>query len=568
MRWGFRTALAVSFSLSLTAAAHATDSAPHRHYDRDADCSVFDLAGLAAEDAAWDGPCARGNATGHGTAAFFTRDGDTETITADFRDGLALNGSARIRWADGAHYEGETMEGRPGGDGALVTAKGDRFSGAWKDGALNGHGAVVWANGDRYEGEWLDGKAEGHGVQIWADGRKYDGLWHNDMPNGQGTVTRKDGTQYVALFVDGKRQPAPQVAAPAPAATAESAPATATPEAHGFFEAMSGRTLVAVDGATLTLTAKENGLVRAVRAPDGSLQKTAFTFLGNGLGTISSEDAAQVGGVFHLTATGVEADYVDGHVELLTRAGADGLFVLSRSAGGEEACTAWYPGGHAFSAGERKLAVAAYARRLGLADAAPPPQGGCLTQSNITTPASALNAPPPPHHKPARPGRPAPLSPASLTVPADGLNALQNVPVRPSTVHLIDAGPAGGIASPAATPAIDESIASNCLKVDNDGSYWGFRNHCGYNVQFAYCLLHGADPMTRCDGANAVPGSVSASGFGALFAGDSPLAHNADRAFRWVGCRGGAGEVAAHLDQPDPASGRCVRATRDLAREN
>ncbi len=554
MRWGFQAALAATCFMGWMAAAHAAQ--PQRHYDRDADCAVFDPAGLAADDATWDGPCAHGEASGHGTAVFFVKDGNAETLTAEFRDGLALNGPARIRWADGAHYEGDTVLGRPGGDGVLLSAKGDRFTGTWKNGALNGSGSVVWANGDRYEGAWLDGKAEGHGVQVWADGRKYDGQWHNDMPNGQGTVTHKDGTQYAALFVDGKRQPAP-------VAAAERAPAAATPDGHGLLDAVTGKTLVAVDGATLTLTAKENGLVRAVQAPDGSVQKIAFTFLGNGLGTISGDDAAQAEGVFHLTANGVEADYADGHVEMLTRAGADGLSIVSRGAGGEEACTAWYPGGHVFSADERKRAVAAYARRLGLADAAPAPHGGCLNQASAAPVPSPL---PTPKGKPARRGHgSALLSPASLTLPAGALSALPDMEVRPAVVHLID-GPAGD-AAPGAPP-VDESIASNCLKVDNDGSYWGFRNHCGYNVQFAYCLLHGADPMTRCDGANAVPGSVSAAGFGALFADDSALTHNADRAFRWVGCRGGAGEVAAHLDQPDPASGRCVRAARDLAREN
>ncbi|MEI9887490.1 MAG: hypothetical protein WDN08_13505 [Rhizomicrobium sp.] len=505
---------------------------PHRLYDRKADCAVFGVAGLAAIRAEWDGPCVRGLAAGRGTATFFDKDGKTQALTASFRDGAAQDGDAELRWSDGAHYAGQTADGAPSGHGILTNGAGDRYEGEWKDGALNGRGSVVWANGDRYEGDWVGGKAEGHGVQVWANGETYDGAWHNDLPNGQGTLTRKDGTRDTALFVDGKKQ-APPVAAAQPVTP----PAEAVAPPTSLLEGFAGKTLVGVDGSAVTLAAKEGGLLRTLTTPDGAVHTAAFSFLGNGLGTISDGGAPpQVIGFFRVLPASVEFTYADGHSEILTRSAAEGLALVLKSATGEQACTTWYPAGHVFSAEERKAAVAAYARRLGVGDAAP--RNSCAAA--------------PPASPRGKPARAAP-------------NALQTVPVKPSTVHPID-GPTE-VVPVDASAIVDEAIASNCLKVDSDGSYWGFRNHCGYAVQFAYCLLHGVDAIAAC-GDGGVPGSVSADGFGALFSDTSIAERGTERDFRWVGCRGGAGEVVARLDKPEPASGRCLRAGRTAAREN
>jgi hypothetical protein len=566
MRWGSAAALAVIFSTGLVASANADSDDAHRHYDRDADCAVFDPAGLTAERATWDGACARGLATGRGTAVFFTKDRNTETIAADFRDGLALDGASQIRWADGARYEGAIAAGQPDGNGVLTNAAGDRFAGNWKNGALNGQGSVVWANGDRYEGGWRDGKADGHGVQGWADGQKYDGLWHNDLPNGQGTLTRKDGTQVAGLFIDGKRQaPAAAAVAMPSATTASNMPS----DARHVFDDFAGVTLTGVDGSTVALTAKGGGLLRTMTAPDGAVQKAAFAFLGNGLGTVSDAgDPPQVVGFFRVTPGGVEIQYGDGRSETLRRDGIDGLAIVLKSATGDQACAAWYRQGHLFSADERKAAVAAYARRLGVGDGAiSAARPGC---GQAAIPVSSNPAPvTPPHRKPPH----APRVTAALVPPPPPAtaNGLQTVPVKQSTVHLIDTAPVADAAAPAdgALPG-DEHVASNCLKVDSDGSYWGFRNHCGYNVQFSYCLLHGADDMTACraGGAGSIPGSVPANGFGALFADNAVFGRGVEHDFRWVGCRGGAGEVAAHLDEAEPASGRCIRSGLSVASQN
>src|SRR4029077_12427729 len=99
---------------------------------------------------------------------------------------------------------------------------------------------------------------------------------------------------------------------------------------------------------------------------------------------------------------------------------------------------------------------------------------------------------------------------------------LTQVAVRTSDVHLIDgavAAPLAAISPPAATaqpaaPAAQQPAppapvpaqvtlasampdghgASDCLTVESDGANTGFRNHCAYGVQFAYCVQRAGDP--------------------------------------------------------------------------
>jgi len=579
MQRGSAAALAAFLGMAAvsTNAMAADGGGPRRLYDRQTECAVFDTRGFAANSANWDGPCTHGLATGRGTATYFGRAGSSQAVSAEFREGMLVDGKADIRWSDGAHYTGEIEDGSPDGKGVLVNAKGDRFEGAWKDGQLNGRGSVTWTNGDRYEGDWVDGKAEGHGVQVWADGQKYDGPWHNDQPNGQGIVTRKDGTTFTASFVNGKRQ---ETVAAAPTPSSSPPPVPAKPNAptidgnavQQLLAGVTAVTLTGIDGSTVNIATADGGVVRTLTAADGKVQTSVFAFLGPNLGTIADQaDPRRVTGVFRVTDSGVAVEYSDGRSELLRMDGSGGLLMTARSASGVAACTSWYPQGDVFSVAERKAAVAAYARRLGVTDApAAPP--GCANQPPAASPSLPRPAA---NHRPAPAlPRPARIASAGITTPKPSSGpGLQAVPVKESTVHLIDAPAAGsavapGAVAPAALPA-DERVASNCLHVDSDGSYWGFKNHCGYDVQFSYCLLRGVNPMTACgdSGAMGVAGSVSANGFGALFADDSLGERDAEHLFRWVGCRGGAGEVIAELDHVEPASGQCVH-TKTAQRDN
>ncbi len=134
------------------------------------------------------------------------------------------------------------------------------------------------------------------------------------------------------------------------------------------------------------------------------------------------------------------------------------------------------------------------------------------------------------------------------------------IEVRTSEVHLIDPPMDGRRPSSQRRAACRARAAgaSTCLNVESDGNHWGFRNKCGYSVQFAYCTMDGRNQLTACkDGF--VGGSVAANGFGVLVADQNLRSLNENHDFRWVACQGGAGEVIARLDKTDPPIGRCVR---------
>lgn len=339
-----------------------------------------------------------------------------------------------------------------------------------------------------------------------------------------------------------------------------------------FLGGLVGAKLVSLDGSTVSLTAKEGGVVRTITSPEGAVKTMAFIFLGENLGTVSeSDDQSRVSGVFHVAAGGLVVDYADGRSEFLATRGADGLTMSVKSADGDYACTAWYLQSHVFTADEKRAAVAAYARRLGVANGPDAGHADCPNSASMVDDKDRVAVPSANvHRKPTHAAREAAATGAPQPSVTAKLAGLQTVPVKQSTVHLIDAAPSLSATDNDGAQPVDERIASNCLKVESDGNYWGFRNHCRYNVQFAYCLLHGSDEMTACaaDGSASVPGSVSSNGFGPLFADASLGEHDVKHQFRWVGCRGGAGEVVARLDQSEPASGRCVRNARTLARDN
>ena len=170
--------------------------------------------------------------------------------------------------------------------------------------------------------------------------------------------------------------------------------------------------------------------------------------------------------------------------------------------------------------------------------------------------------------------RPARVKPVSLTAPArlsapTQIDALLPVTVKDSVVHTIDADTAAPpvvmtrLPDPQTARPAGQHDASVCLKVESDGNHWGFRNACGYSVQFSYCMWHGSEPLAACDGdgAHAISGSVAANGLATLTTDTSFSEKSGEHDFRWVACDGGAGEVVAHLDRADPPSGRCERAT-------
>ena len=407
------------------------------------------------------------------------------------------------------------------------------------------------------------------------------------------------------------------------AQTVNPAPATATPAVAPSFDGLVGKKLTAIDGSAIALTPAEGGIAREIVSASGGIQRSYFAFINERLGTVAdANDIRKVTGVFRRAENGIEIQYADGSTEKLALNPGGGL-TLETAAASATVCVSWYPEGHSYSIEERKAALAAFAVKLGLADAAGSKDGktdcgskaaqaAALPPAVLTLSAAAeagagagagkgkLNAgtanktaelgsgagigkaaseP----GKPLQAGKGAPVVPPIPTLAPRGVLAAsgtapalvtpstaaiaaeaQAIEVRKSEVHPIDASPAAeskpqvlASAGPPDSSASDQHGASTCLSVESNGMHWGFRNHCGYDVQFAYCLM-GGNPLASChDGA--VAGSVAANGFGALVADESLKETDARHDFRWVACQGGAGEVIPHLDQTDPPSGRCVR---------
>ena len=533
------------------ALATESDDRKHLHFDYGSNCAVFDSETNAALSATWSGECVQGLASGRGTATFLRADHTRKKVSATYLNGRVQDGPAEIQWSDGTRFEGDITSGVADGAGVLTRANGDRFDGTWKHGALKGHGSIIWASGDRYDGEFVDGRAEGHGIQVWANGDRYDGNWHNDLPNGAGSVTRKGALPFTARFVDGKLQtPANLVSSPPTAApTADPAPTAL------FLSQLSGTTMTALDGTSMKFEPADGAVLRTITGADGHIDAATFRMLNDNLGTISSVGGpTRVIGFFRATSSTLSAEYADGRVERLARIGGGGLAGSFESATGQTACMAWYPADHVFSVDERKAAVSAYAQRLGVA---PPATAKAISHCAAQLRMASDSAPT------AKLVRPVlKRVSASTTLPhykvGDGPANLQTIPVRESVVHPIDDPLQVPSAPSSLGAAADEAIASKCLKVDSDGSNWGFRNHCSYSVQFAYCLLR--DESTPCGerGDGAASGSVAANGFSALFADKSLSGGATEHDFRWVACRGGAGEVEARLDVVEPASGRCL----------
>jgi hypothetical protein len=322
-------------------------------------------------------------------------------------------------------------------------------------------------------------------------------------------------------------------------------------DSGNWMDQLAGKKFFAVDGSSVTLTQADGGFVLDTLAPDGTAHETAFNMLSDSLGSITEGDDKTVTGVFRIVDNDIEANFSDGRAETVAGNGAGGITVMLNAPDAKSWCMKWYPQGHGFDDTDKKQALAEYAAKLGLAPA---------QKDHPVTRASCVDTTPVEH----------PLQTAALTPSHHGGGSLGTINVRTSQVHTIDAPvattPAQIVAPPAITapmktadiamdhPLIQNHGASSCLKIDNDGSSWGFRNSCGYGVQYAWCLQKGADAHTAC-GSGTSSGSLAANGFAALMPGNAAI--DADNQFRWVACNGG-NDVSAQLDRSDPPAGRCV----------
>jgi hypothetical protein len=344
------------------------------------------------------------------------------------------------------------------------------------------------------------------------------------------------------------------------------AAAKAETSAPHWYDTVTGTKFTSVEGSTAQLSLGEDGLALEVAAPGGSTADKVFVYTTDTLGNVfDAGDKATPVGVFRQSARGLEAEYADGHSEILSANSGGGLTIAITAPDARLMCMKWYPGGHVFAESERKEALAAYASKLGLGQKATASVTSCADAPAATTSV-----------EPKKLKGEMPMKLAAAHTPKM-LGEPKAVLVRASAVHTIDPVPpeiAQGalVGAPLAAAAADTGAhmiqasahetatsnhgASNCLSIDSDGQNWGFRNACDNSVQFAYCLQNGKDNATACGSGTAV-GGVARNGFFALIASSAVIDDN--HQFRWVACSGDAGTVTPHLDRSAPPAGRCVR---------
>ena len=319
---------------------------------KDGACSLFSAGAAGSDTVSWTGPCVDGYAEGLGTATF-THDGQSQSFTATFHNGVIPDGHVITRWGAGWSYDGETVGGRFQGAGILTTDTSDRFEGQWAEGKMTGFGVLRRANGERYAGDWKD-----------------------DKPNGNGELFHADGTKLAGTFTDGKLVQTVADTKPAPTLKTRDLDSSKVP-----FGGVAGKTLTGVDGSSIALTLIEGGLELQVVPTEGVARKTTFTFMTDRMGTVvedsdSPSAGSSVTGFFRLTGKGVEIRYSDGRSAMLA-ASTDGGVQMALDGDAGPSCRAWFPAGHAFSDGEKKAALNAYANKLGLAVAAGDTSTGC-----------------------------------------------------------------------------------------------------------------------------------------------------------------------------------------------
>lgn len=318
-----------------------------------------------------------------------------------------------------------------------------------------------------------------------------------------------------------------------------------SPWANGLTE----EKLVAVDESTLTLSQMEGRLTLAFGAKGSQPQSTSFAFVSDKMGTVT-EDGPKPIGFFRQTDYGLEIQYDDGRSASLFANIADGITMTSRNARGETVCVSWYPESHVFSAAERRAAVAAYAKSLGVTDQpekpAPKKQKAHEAKVREVKAEPIANTCSPVKHV----LRSQPDVPTVTTHTID--------PTPPAPAATLPSAPAKTTASvnPPPLPIPTGGGASQCLTLQSAGGFVGFLNHCNNDVQVTYCIMKGTDPTSAC-GAGTKMGSITAAGFSGVMADNGSGEHD----IRWVGCSGGPGDVASDMVHTDPPEGRCVKKT-------
>ena len=120
----------------------------------------------------------------------------------EFKNGKE-NGYGKTRWPDGAVYVGKFKNGLWHGEGMMRRANGEVYKGRYMNGFRHGKGKDTRPDGEFYEGDYRDGLKHGIGTYQWADGSSYVGEWIDDNITGRGKWRDENGVVYEGNMREG-----------------------------------------------------------------------------------------------------------------------------------------------------------------------------------------------------------------------------------------------------------------------------------------------------------------------------------------------------------------------------
>jgi len=143
------------------------------------------------DGAIYDGSFKRGEFSGIGVLHF----NGGGTYVGNWRNSLQ-EGGGRMTEADGTTYVGNWHKGKRHGEGTITYINKNRLKAFFAfDQMKDGQGEITFANNDLYNGQLVGSTISGTGIMQYVNGDVYAGQWKNNQRDGKGTMHFEDGTE-------------------------------------------------------------------------------------------------------------------------------------------------------------------------------------------------------------------------------------------------------------------------------------------------------------------------------------------------------------------------------------
>ena len=96
----------------------------------------------------------------------------------------------------GGRYAGDLVEGKPHGQGFLMSYNGEIYDGQFEDGLRHGKGRIIYKDGSEFEGVFDGDVRHGKGKMRDANGDVFDGMFQDDVKEGPGVFRYVTGEEF------------------------------------------------------------------------------------------------------------------------------------------------------------------------------------------------------------------------------------------------------------------------------------------------------------------------------------------------------------------------------------